>query len=378
MNKFLHFVGAIACLAVFAFVGRPVTAAGARLFISPADTAAPVGSTFVTDVMVSTEGELVNAVALEIQYPKEYVSLRDAQAIGSNFPLAPVKPRIDGVAGNVTYEAGAPGGFQGQTELLRLTWEVKRVGRAVIVFGPGSQLLRHSANADAVPLALISASLNLTERDASLPAIVAKDFLDEAQWYSVPFVRLAWAVKPDATYSYVLSRLSDEQPDEVPDEPVGEIKLATPEDGVFYFHLRECLAGKCGPTVSRRVMKDVTPPAAFTPILGQSSDAFQGKRFISFATTDEASGIDRYEVMEGTSGAWEVVTSPFIMRVQSDDTKVTVRAYDKAGNVRESALDVLAQKGAGRFSTLVAAFILMVVLFILWRKKQASNQVFNK
>lgn len=360
--------------AIFILSAQPSLAAGARLMLSPDNSSAVVGTTFVTNVVVATESELVNAVAVEVQYPVEYFKLVDAQPIGTAFPLAPVKPRIDATAGNVTYEAGAPGGFNGQTELLRLTWEVKKTGKAVIMFGPGSQLLRHSATADSVPLALMPGSFELVTRDESLPFIAAKDFLDETVWYSVPFVRMSWEPKPGATYSYLLSRLPNEVPDEVADEPIGDIKIATPEDGVFYFHLRECQNGVCGPTVTRRAMKDVTPPAAFTPLFGKSTEAYQGRTFVSFATTDATSGIDRYEVSEGLTGAWEVVASPYVLSGRDNISQIRVRAYDKAGNVREVSVDLPENRQTGNWWGIgIAVALLIVVILVMKLRSKKSH-----
>ncbi|MDZ4229881.1 MAG: hypothetical protein U1C53_01965, partial [Candidatus Veblenbacteria bacterium] len=162
-------------------------------------------------------------------------------------------------------------------------------------------------------------------------------------WYNVPFIRMSWPVRPGASYSYVLSRSPNEEPDEVPDEPTGEIKLSISEDGVFYFHLRECRAGTCGPTVTRRAMKDTTPPERLELAVGAASGVLEGKVFLSFTASDATSGVAHYEVWEEAVGeTWERVMSPYVLQDQAHQGVVRVRAYDTAGNYREEILSPLA------------------------------------
>lgn len=359
-------------LSIFYFLPTN-SAAAAKILLNPSTATATLGSTFVTDVVVDTEGEVVNAVALELVYPSTLLELKEAQPAGAAFPLAPQAPRVEQSWGKVTFEAGAPGGFQGQGEVMRLVWKVLGVGTAEVGFGGRTQLLRHSSTPSPVFLDLIKASFTLVKPDPTALVVTSKDHPDEAAWYSGPFVRMAWDVKPGATYSYTLSRSPNEQPDEVADEPVGDLKLATPEDGVFYFHLRECRGGSCGATVTRRAMKDATPPAAFQVLVGQGTEAFAGQRFVSFAATDAASGIDHYEVAEGAKedGDWQVTVSPYVLKEQVGRAKLWVRAYDRAGNLREVEYVVpRAHSPLPRWLAALVGLVLVVVLCIAWFRRR--------
>jgi len=357
------------------------SASAAKLFLNPSTATATIESTFITDVVVDTEGEVVNALSLELVYPATLLELREAQPTGRAFPLAPLAPRVEASWGRVMYEAGAPGGFQGQGDVLRLVWQVKGVGLAEVGFSGKTQILRHSSTPSPVFLDLIKGSFTLVRHDPTQVVVTSDDHPDEATWYSGPFVRMSWLIKPGASYSYVLSRSPNEQPDEVADMPVGDIKLATPEDGVFYFHLRECRGGSCGATITRRAMKDSTAPAPFQILVGQSDGAFEGKRFISFAATDAASGIDHYEVAEGTKSdtAWRGATSPYILKEQVAATKLWVRAYDRAGNLQE--VYHAAPRAPGPLPRWVAALVgltLVVVLCIAWFRRRTVAPNTNK
>jgi hypothetical protein len=80
---------------------------------------------------------------------------------------------------------------------------------------------------------------------------------------------------------------------------------------------------------------DSRRPAPFSVAVGSDPDVFGGKRFASFYTTDADSGIDHYEISEN-GGLFRIAQSPFLIASQGSRTVVRVRAYDAAGNWRES------------------------------------------
>lgn len=88
------------------------------------------------------------------------------------------------------------------------------------------------------------------------------------------------------------------------------------------------------------ILIDTTPPLEFSPTATPNNWTTNTQPIISFETTDETSGIDRYEVMVGED---EFVNqaSPYTLPALPDGIhKITVRAYDLAGNYRESSVNV--------------------------------------
>ena len=79
--------------------------------------------------------------------------------------------------------------------------------------------------------------------------------------------------------------------------------------------------------------KDTDSPESFKPIITQSPDVFNGKYFLVFVTQDKGSGIDHYEVSEG-GGKFMVAASPYLLKNQKLNKKITVMAIDKSGNKR--------------------------------------------
>jgi hypothetical protein len=76
---------------------------------------------------------------------------------------------------------------------------------------------------------------------------------------------------------------------------------------------------------------DQTPPETFEVLLSHNPSLFDNKFFISFGTTDTGSGIDYYQVKEG-SDPYITATSPYQIKNQSIAKDILVKAVDKAGN----------------------------------------------
>ncbi len=126
------------------------------------------------------------------------------------------------------------------------------------------------------------------------------------------------------------------------------------------------------PQITIPEVKDSDPPEIFTPVIAQDPTMFNGQYFLVFATQDKGSGIDYYEVREGW-GQFIRAISPYLLLNQRLDKKITVRAVDKAGNVRLAVLTApnpwpLYQK------IILSAIIIIVIGLIcfwggrLWRK----------
>jgi len=129
--------------------------------------------------------------------------------------------------------------------------------------------------------------------------------------------------------------------------------------------------------------KDTAPPDPFTIELGRDPSLYRDAYFISFATSDEGSGVVRYEVSENGSPAI-ATTSPYVLSDQSLSDSVTVHAVDAAGNVRTETLrfkplsmlgcvaSALPALGCGGLSglVLVGVALLVAVLGYLYLRKR--------
>lgn len=89
---------------------------------------------------------------------------------------------------------------------------------------------------------------------------------------------------------------------------------------------------------------DELPPEKFSISLEHTKNAYSDDYFIVFNTTDKQSGLDHYEVIEESmieaslfhwgrvDAPWVEVRSPYVLKDQSLNSTIRVKAIDKAGN----------------------------------------------
>lgn len=122
------------------------------------------------------------------------------------------------------------------------------------------------------------------------------------------------------------------------------------------------------------VPNDSLAPLPFTISLEQNELLFKNRYFIAFGTTDHETGIDYYEVKEG-AGLWHKTESPYELHDQTLSNTVSVRAVDKAGNVRTATLS---PKNPSSHSTpwwsIGAALILFLVILIIFIRKKRKTE----
>jgi hypothetical protein len=138
------------------------------------------------------------------------------------------------------------------------------------------------------------------------------------------------------------------------------------------------------------VSADGEIPSDFAITLSKEDSAFSGKYFITFNATDKQSGIDHYEVMEepieeynsfiwGRADApWLVTESPYVLKDQSLNSTIRVRALDKAGNERmETLVPDNALRSISRGTMLMwlvigvsSVLVISLLAYALWRRKQ--------
>ncbi len=144
-------------------------------------------------------------------------------------------------------------------------------------------------------------------------------------------------------------------------------------------------------TWSNRVADDVVPPGDFAITLSKDETAFSGNYFITWNTQDKQSGIDHYEVMEepledfyafrwGRADApWIEVESPYVLKDQTLNSTIRVKAIDKAGNeviavlVPDEALRLLSKEKAitlGLIGSIAFLSILLIAYALIERKKR--------
>lgn len=307
----------------------PHAAFGALLYIDPSEARLFRGDTITLGVRLDTdEGECVNAVDVVIEYDASIRAV-DVSRGDSILSIWVEDPVIDEENHTITFAGGIPGGYCG-----RIAGDPRLTNiLAELVFrSPGFT---------------IGGGSNKT----------AKILFDEM---STAYLHDGLGTKAKLLVRGSTLSLSD-QPGAAIDD-----------------------------SWRTRVQDDTIPPADFSITLAQVDGAFSGKYFITFNTQDKQSGIDHYEVIEepfkdfdlfrwGRADApWVISESPYVLKDQSLNSTIRVKAVDKAGletiaiYVPDTALRSLSLERTLSFVAVVVIIggLALLLLYALWRRKQ--------
>lgn len=259
------------------FVFGTNSANAARLYFDVPE-AISYEESFLVPLRLDVEGECINAIEATLTYSSDTLVAVDFSRGQSIFSLWPEPPIIEGGSATVSFSGGIPGGYCGPVA-------GDRAGTNVI----GDLVLRTLPNEGR-----FEATLEGILGFAGEPQILLHDGFGTPA--PVTAERAVFAIRE-----------------------LGEL----PQD-----RWQELLDA------------DDVLPEAFTVFLHADPSIFGGAPYVTFSTTDKQSGIDYYEVREGgaTWTKWEA-GEPYRLQETGADSSVVVRAYDKAGNVRESVLD---------------------------------------
>ncbi|OGL66297.1 hypothetical protein A3B21_02765 [Candidatus Uhrbacteria bacterium RIFCSPLOWO2_01_FULL_47_24] len=124
---------------------------------------------------------------------------------------------------------------------------------------------------------------------------------------------------------------------------------------------------------------DNEPPESFVPEIAQDPNLFDGKWFVTFATQDKISGIDRYEIAFGSLGNFVRVESPFVLPLwkQLAGGIVRIKAIDRASNVRIETLPIAIPlpwyEDYRIWGIILGGAIIVYLIFRLWKQKQIKH-----
>jgi len=363
------------------FLLAPLSIKAAILFLLPQSQSVYQGESFFVEVRLDTEGEEINAAGVALKFPSDFLEVIDFNKGDSIFSLWPEEANIK--EGEISFLAGVPGGFREEGLIGRINFFGKKTGEARITFKEDSNVLLNDGSGTPAKLNFLEGNYAIEEKSPDLPKISSSSHPNQNKWYSQNSLNLHWDLINGAEYSYLLSSSSSDSPDEIPDKSEGELiwmgdmEYADLKDGIYYFTLKQKLAGKeWSKRVIFRAMVDSTVPEKFKSEIGQDPSVFGGKYFLSFSTTDKLSGIDHYEVKEGNKDFKEV-KSPYVLEDQNLRGKIIVKAIDKAGN--EQISEIKPQIKPFPYYILILGLIILVIFWFIFRKirknqKKESNK----
>jgi hypothetical protein len=341
-----------------AFLLGVTPTSAAELTVSPSTGTHAVGGTFDVSVFLDTQGESINAIDLQMSFPPDKLQLVSPKTSLSIIEVWTSQPKFNNLTGTVKLQGGIPNGVNLSNALVAtFTFRVKSVGQAVIKFSDGSRVLLNDGLGTDDLRQKNDAVFQLILPPPQGPSIASPTHPKQGTWYPNKDLIVNWAGTSGTTeYSYVLDRNPITIPDDIADLTAGgnSVEYSQLPDGVHYFHIKSRNKNAWGGTSHFSVSIDATAPAAFVPTVSPSRRTSSQQPVINFLTTDNYSGIDRYELriiplennieLEGDQSLFIEVDTPYVTNLLNYGSyDVIVRAYDKAGNFREgtSRLDVV-------------------------------------
>jgi hypothetical protein len=352
-------------LAVLLFFA-PAIAFGADLSFSPSSSSHAVGETFSIKITVNPGSDSINAADGTASYDTALLSLQSFSKEGSVFSLWTSEPTISAADGTLDFSGGTPSAFSTAGTILTLKFKALKVGTAKLSFTKGSVLAADGKGTNVYgkgndgsveitaaaappppppppPDAAPDSSTEDTGPPPPAPIVDSPTFPKPDNWYATSTGMFTWNVLPDVTGVRIVVSDSDSA------TPSNELKGAATstvvsglKDGVSYFIVQFKNGSGWGDIAKRKVQIDTVPPKPFNVALESAKDSNDTAKF-SFKAEDDLSGIDHYQLLLGstsvaTIAAKDISDGTYPVPPQDGGSqKVTVRAYDMAGNMTESS-----------------------------------------
>lgn len=328
----------IGVIAVFAYVILPNVSIAASLYIDPGMTSLNRGDSMTAKVRLDTDedsGECINAVDAVLTY-SENIDPVDISIGSSILNVWVQQPVIDKANHTISFAGGIPNGYCGRVigdpRLSNILTEI-------IFRSPGFTV----GGSDET-----TAFINFTDESTA--------YLNDGRGTKAALL----------TYG-------------------SSIELSSSPSNVLQNPWKE------------KVNADVSEPEEFAISLQKDDKAFSNKWYIVFNTTDKQTGIDHYEIIEEpltqfgafswarADAPWLIERSPYILKDQSLNSTIRVKAVDKAGNeyiatmipdesIRTRSKDeVLTYVAVGAGALVLITFLIVLSLWYRNRKASRSN-----
>lgn len=328
----------------------------AQLVFSPASGSFSAGSDFSIKVDIDPGADKVNAADGTIAFDKDAATVVSISKDASVFSLWTADPSFSNSDGTISFSGGSPAGFTSKGTVLTIKFKAKKAGSFTMSVSKGSILAADGKGTDVyakgtdgaytITDAPVAAAGEGEEAAASegtppAPTIASITHAKPESWYGTSTVEFSWKVTPDVIS--VRTILSDKEvaiPNVSQPMTVASQKVLGVADGIWYVFVQFENDLGWGEVGQRAIRIDTVPPEEFDFSLSEG----ETPRFV-FKSDDALSGLDRYEIMIGGSAAGTVKVDDlgegYPVPVQAGGPQiVTVKAIDKAGNVREAKKEV--------------------------------------
>lgn len=337
-----------------------------------------IGDELRVDIRIDSEEVGINAAQATLRFSKDVIEAVRLDKTDSVFNFWLEEPSFSNENGQIRFIGGSTIGYTGRSlQVLKIFFKIKGSGFADLVFlegavtasdGSGTNVLREMKSARISvlpliePLPLLPPALPLLSPPPvalPTPVPVTRPAVPAAKLPVRPVLEVPLYPGPEKWHNISSNFLVRwELPDDVSDvaTAINENPNFSPakseglfdgkifpalEDGIWYLHVRFRNNIGWGPAAHWRLAIDTAPPLLFRIESAAGFTTDNPVPVINFKTGDNLSGLDYYDIRIG-SGDLIVTEEPsYTLPLQAPGKhRLTVRAYDKAGNASEDTVEL--------------------------------------
>ena len=287
------------------------------LYLEPSEAQYHPDDTFITEIRIDTEKECINAVDINLSFPQDILEVKNFSKGNSILTLWIKTPNISNMdainrQGLISFSGGIPAGYCGK---------MPQDPNASNLLGK-------------IIFKVRGANANLTNE-----TIANLKFLENSQvLLNDGMGTPAELISQEANFT------------------ISPEKLETPKN-----------------EWQEKLEKDIIPPEPFKIEIYQDQSTFEGKYFIAFSTTDKQTGINYFEIKEGTED-WKITKSPYLLKNQELKSIIKVKAVDKAGNERIAEYTPKKKLLQPLYWIIIFVIILIIVAKIIITKLKSNYE----
>jgi hypothetical protein len=307
-------------------------------------------------VKINTGGEAINAVQLNLKFDPSIVKIQEIvmedSICNKNFII---EKKIDNDSGEAHISCGLSSpGFQGNNgNVAELIFSPQTEGEFALEFldgtrvlandGLGTNVLRFFENGNFRVIDFdkqkeaASSEQGLISSLTKRPIVFSSSHPNQERWSKEKEVVFYWPIITAGDYIYSL----DNDPNGTPN-PSNVVKnnllsLTIQTDGVYYFHLAARNKARIGPEANYKIKIDNTAPDMPTIKIDKPITQRGETTRFEFASFDKDSGLQNNFYYSLDSGTFLPVGASLSTSFDSiGQHKITVRAFDNAGNFSNS------------------------------------------
>ncbi|MFC1789499.1 cohesin domain-containing protein [Patescibacteria group bacterium] len=350
------------------------------LYLSPYSGTFFVSNTFDVSVFVNTEGNVINAVEIDLKFPPDLLQVTSPTAGSSFISVWADQPSYSNKDGIINFKGGVPKpGIKTSAGLVStITFRAKAPGIAKISFSDSSKILLADGKGTNILKTTALGEYVLVLQSSEGPKISSPTHPSLTTWYRDNNPTFFIEEETGITgFSYALDQDPLGIPDNVSNDNDNSASFNDIENGIWYFHAKVRKNGVWSGVSHYPIRIDNIPPKNFEIRFESISLVMGSKFFAYFSTEDTLSGIDYYEIslvdMEDPQSSvnpffLEAVSPYRIPQENSGQFAIFIKAYDKAGNFVQEKTTLLSINSFLSFTKngiMIKNFLLPVWLVIL-------------